>query len=115
MGTTGNGNFGNYIDRGRRECPDQISFYVEDFDSCSYYLSMSELPELNSSVCINDILINRRLVVIDESSSLIVGNVPSEYSYLYENCINQGKKYKGKIEYISSIPINKVLVELHVE
>lgn len=114
MGSSGKGDFGAYIPR-EDVCPKEIVFNVQDIDISEYYLNKATLPNVGSNVSISNTLVNKRLVVIDLDSGLILGNVPVEYNFLFSSCLNKGREYIGTVKHTNENPYNIIMVELHVE
>lgn len=115
MGTTGSGRFGNYQPNQNRDCPAEIVFNVEDIDISEYFQKSSSLPSVGSEVFIKNMLVNKRMVVVDKNTELILGNVPTVYNYIFDRCIMAGKEYNGEVRNISTTPFNKILVELKLK
>lgn len=115
MGSSGSGNFGNYREQYKRECPKEIVINVEDFEQSSYYAKYSNPPAISSKVYIGTQLVNKRLVLIDKATQLEIGNVPISYNYIFNSCILEGINYEGKVMHVGTVPYFEIVVELNVK
>lgn len=134
MGSSGAGRFGNYhissnsnqngemgvsgiggIGEGHGEiiCPDSIELIkLEDVPFSEYYKKYNDVPAKGEKVKLRNTLNNGRLVVELVSTNEIIGNLPTEYNYLF-NCVRNGKVYIGEINSSGISPIPYVVVSLH--
>lgn len=137
MGSSGSGKFGNYhIDKNFNEskqnngtntsgiggaveghgevmCPNSIELIkLEDVPFSEYYKMYNNVPAKDEKVKLRNTLHNGRLVVELLSTSEIIGNLPTEYNYLF-NCVRKGKAYFGEINSSGISPIPYVVVSLH--
>ncbi|MDI6452842.1 hypothetical protein [Peloplasma aerotolerans] len=114
MGSTGTGSFGNYSKSEKDVCPEEVYFVIEDFD-VSEYKTEQGIPEVGQKVFIFSELVEKRLVVVEEETELMLGNVPTEHNYLFHSCIEKGKQYKGEIINVDENLITQIMVKLNVE
>ena len=137
MGSSGSGRFGNYhINDNSKEpkqnngtnvsgiggavegygevmCPDSIELIkLEDVPFSEYYKTYNNVPAKDEKVKLRNTLHNGRLVVELLSTNEIIGNLPTEYNYLF-NCVRKGKAYFGEINSSGINPIPYVVVSLH--
>lgn len=137
MGSSGTGQFGNYrindnldtskqnnglnlngiggVGEGHGEilCPDSIELInLEDVSFSEYYKRYKNVPAKDEKVKLRNKLYNGRLVVELLSTNEIIGNLPTEYNYLF-NCVQNGRAYFGEIKSSGIDPIPYVVVTLH--
>ncbi len=137
MGSSGSGRFGNYhindnyneskqnngtnasgiggVGEGHGEvmCPDSIELInLEDVSFSEYYKRYNNVPAKDEKVKLRNKLYNGRLVVELLSTNEIIGNLPTEYNYLF-NCVQNGRAYFGEIKSSGIDPIPYVVVTLH--
>ncbi|MHC1735252.1 MAG: hypothetical protein AB9921_06220 [Erysipelotrichaceae bacterium] len=129
MGSSGRGEFGNYKvgkngigssggEDGQdgsgngKECPTNIEgILLEDVGTCEYFKTTGSLPGVGKSIFVDSKTKDGRIVVIDLSSSMVLGNLPTRYNYLIE-CISV-IHYVGTIGISGLKPMPHVVVEIH--
>ena len=123
MGSSGSGRFGDYNIRSSLggtsnekteiECPLIVeTIKVEDVATSQYYLDNQDVPLTCSRVELKSTIVNGRLVIEHLDSRKIVGNLPTQFNYLY-TCIKQGMNYKGEVVSSGISPVPYVVVTLH--
>lgn len=123
MGSAGSGRFGDYNIRssydgmsdGKKEveCPHIIeTIRVEDVATSQYYLDNKAIPLPKTNIVLKDIIVNGRLVIEHSANHKIIGNLPTQYNYLY-TCTQQGMSYKGEVVSSGISPVPYVVVTLH--
>ena len=129
MGSTGSGSFGNYRfgkdgfgngtgggtggDAGEFRCPAKVeNIRLEDVATSQYYLKHISLPQRGTDVILDGKLNMGRLVVRVVSTGEILGNLPTQYNYLY-HCIAQGINYSGTVIGVGVSPIPYAVVTLY--
>lgn len=123
MGSAGSGRFGDYNIRSSYgdtsdgktevECPLMIeTIKVEDVATSQYHLDNQAIPLPKTKIILKDIIVNGRLVIEHLGSNKIVGNLPTQYNYLYA-CMQQGMSYKGEVVSSGIRPVPYVVVTLH--
>ena len=110
----GTGNQGNSSEYNRElDCPVAIDLIIlEDVATSEYYSTRHRLPSPGEDVELKDCLHEGRLVVISSSTGEIIGNLPTEYNYLF-NCIESGMHYSGNVRSSGEFPMPFVTVSLH--
>ncbi|MHB8963958.1 MAG: hypothetical protein ACYC5K_12490 [Saccharofermentanales bacterium] len=126
MGSSGYGNFGNYgkgsngggnttIGSGGingLEQPEKLdNINLEDVATSDYYSNHVSVPDKGAVVVVPAQLINGRIVVILKSTSEVIGNIPTEFNYLYTH-IKSGSVLKGHVISSGIIPVPYVVVTL---
>lgn len=119
MGSSGTGNFSDYLNfqgaikgvtggvDSEDKCALAFSTLIEDVDTCEYYRKKGTLPSVGTEVYVD---FKFRLLV-KNNDGLIIGYLPTKYNYL-RNCIVKGFTYTGVISVASSTPINTVVVDI---
>lgn len=119
MGSSGTGNFSDYLNfqgaikgmtggvDSEDKCALAFSTLIEDVDTCEYYSKKGMLPGVGTEVYVD---FKVRLVV-KSNDGLIIGYLPTKYNYL-RNCIVKGFNYTGVVSVASSTPINTVVVDI---
>lgn len=119
MGSTGSGNFSDYP--GNRNavpgltggesmtdiCERAINTRLEDVATSGYYQQNGQVPSVGTSVVIS---FATRIVATD-NQGVIIGNLPTEYNYLYR-CLDVGYHYEGQVigSYNSPFPSVQIAV-----
>ncbi|MDF2842036.1 MAG: hypothetical protein K0R00_462 [Herbinix sp.] len=127
MGSSGSGRFGNYSSegagsflgggnaKGEISCPlELLLLKLEDIATSEYYLKYHNVPSISITIEVKSEMVNRRLVVIESESELVIGNIPVEYNYL-NICIKKGMIYSGVICSSNIKPIPYVVVNLYAK
>lgn len=126
MGSSGYGNFGTYRNNGAGSsdgggginseevmCPLIIeSIKLEDVGISEYYINNGSLPQVDTSIYLSPVIHDGRLVIVENVTELIIGNLPVQYNYL-NICMAEGKNYTGTVAAAGSNPIPYVLVNLY--
>lgn len=119
MGSSGTGNFSDYLNfqgaikgvtgavDSEDKCALAFSTLIEDVDTCEYYRKKGALPAVGTEVYVD---FKVRLVV-KSNDGLIIGYLPTKYNYL-RHCIVKGFTYTGVVSVASSTPINTVVVDI---
>lgn len=119
MGSSGTGNFSDYLnfqgaikgvtgaEDSEDKCALAFSTLIEDVDTCEYYSKKRTLPSVGTEVFVD---FKFRLLV-KSNDGLIIGYLPTKYNYL-RNCIVKGFNYTGVVSNASSTPINTVVVDI---
>lgn len=119
MGSSGTGNFSDYLNfqgaikgvtggvDSEDKCALAFSTLIEDVDTCEYYCKKGMLPAVDTEVSVD---FKVRLVV-KSNDGLIIGYLPTKYNYL-RHCIVKGFTYTGVVSVASSTPINTVVVDI---
>lgn len=119
MGSSGTGNFSDYLnfqgaikgvtgaEDSEDKCALAFSTLIEDVDTCEYYRKKGALPAVGTEVYVD---FKVRLVV-KSNDGLIIGYLPTKYNYL-RHCIVKGFTYTGVVSVVSSTPINTVVVDI---
>ena len=132
MGSTGTGKFGTYdnsenifkdIDEKNSKinlhkenlCESPLeSIILEDIEIHQYYKENSGLPTVGESVYILKNKFKGRIVVAHTTTDLILGNLPTEYNYLFR-CTQLGYSYEGKVIQSIEKPIARLMVKLNAK
>lgn len=113
MGSSGTGQFGNLrpnLDDNKCErVLKDVS--LEDVALCEYYRENEGVPSITHPVRVREGLHQGRIAVESLESSLVIGYLPSIYSYI-PTCIKQGYSYVGNVTYSSNSVVPKVIVDL---
>jgi hypothetical protein len=132
MGSSGSGKFGTYRigagqstgglgpagssndDKPREiECPSIIeNIRLEDVAISDYYINNQQLPPAGDIVTLHNAINNGRLVVKSRSNGETLGNLPTQYNYLY-NCMKKGIIYSGVVIAADVTPVPFVVVTLN--
>lgn len=119
MGSSGTGNFSDYLNfqgaikgvtggvDSEDKCTLAFSTLIEDVDTCEYYSKKGALPAVGTEVYVD---FKFRLLV-KSNDGLIIGYLPTKYNYL-RNCIVKGFTYTGVVSNASSTSINTVVVDI---
>ena len=119
MGSSGTGNFSDYLNfqgaikgvtggvDSEDKCTLAFSTLIEDVDTCEYYSKKGTLPSVGTEVFVE---FKFRLLV-KSNDGLIIGYLPTKYNYL-RHCIVKGFTYTGVVSVASSTPINTVVVDI---
>lgn len=119
MGSSGTGNFSDYLNfqgaikgvtggvDSEDKCALAFTTLIEDVDTCEYYRKKGALPAVDTEVSVD---FKVRLVV-KSNDGLIIGYLPTKYNYL-RHCIVKGFTYTGVVSVASSTPINTVVVDI---
>lgn len=119
MGSTGSGNFSDYKGYSQAEkgttggfdkldqCSLAFSDFLEDVETCDYYLKYGKLPPKNTVV---SIVFDKRMVAKDEKG-LIIGYLPTKYNYL-RACIAGNYVYEGIINAVLTSPVKAVSIAI---
>lgn len=124
MGSTGTGRFGDYPGKNgmgsvkgggnTQSCPTIIeTIRLEDVQQLDYYSNHQQVPPIGHLVEISNKLYHGRVVVVSSVTHEIIGNMPTQYNYLYPNCIMAGVIYSGKVVSSDELPIPYVVVTLN--
>ncbi|MFS0559040.1 hypothetical protein [Brevibacillus sp. 179-C9.3 HS] len=115
MGSSGSGQFGNLrpnLDENKCErALKDVS--LEDVALCEYYRQNEGVPSITHPVQVREGLFHGRIAVESLESNLVIGYLPSIYSYI-PSCIKQGYSYVGNVTYSSNSVVPKVIVNLDV-
>ncbi|GIN62734.1 hypothetical protein J27TS8_27270 [Robertmurraya siralis] len=116
MGSSGYGAFGNYKQEGNEDlCFNEIKdVALEDVSRQEYLQNKGRLPVLMEEVCVMDSLHNKRIAVKSVHENLLIGYLPTTYSYLL-SCMKKGIRYFGQVNYSTESPIPIVKVTLNAE
>jgi hypothetical protein len=116
MGSTGSGSFGDYKPTKTDDlCFNEIkSEFLEDVARSPYYQTLNQVPSIMDEVHVLETLHNRRIAVECSENGLIIGYLPTKYSYLL-SCMKKGIKYVGNVDYSVDQPLPKVTVNLNAE
>lgn len=126
MGSTGHGSLGDYdIVRsnngngnsnhegiGNRFELEPKVIQLEDVATSPYYISTDRLPQQQAVVVIGNELFEKRMVVVDVSTSLIIGNLPTSYQVKFIKALD-GIRYEGYVYSASEKPIPSVNVVIN--
>lgn len=132
MGSSGSGRFGNYrisgeLDKneknkinegidsigGEVECPEIIeNIRLEDVATSEYFVKYGNLPTVQSIIKIRDSIYQGRLVAEVVDTNEIIGNLPTQYNYLF-NCLKSGVHYNGRVISSGKSPIPFIVVTIN--
>ena len=91
---------------GEDVCNKAISATLEEVDRCPFYQQQKALPPNGAAI---DIQSGQRLGAY--SGSVLVGYLPTTYNYLAA-CIKSGRTYKGLVVSSTTVPVNRVTVDI---
>ncbi|MBQ4900314.1 hypothetical protein KB559_15870 [Paenibacillus sp. Marseille-P2973] len=116
MGSSGYGSFGDLKKSPNNDlCKKAIEgVELEEVARSEYYSELNEVPPFMHLIEVKRELVNGRVVVISSENQIIIGNLPSKYSYLLA-CMKQGISYMGTVTYSVVNPIPRVMVDLNAE
>ena len=130
MGSSGSGKLGTYriggefgdievgvnggsLGTNEVECPRLIeNVRLEDVATSTYYTNNISLPALQTKIQIRASIYMGRLVVETIATQEVIGNIPTQYNYLF-NCIKRGMHYTGNVISSGITPIPYVVVTLN--
>lgn len=124
MGSSGSGMFGTYRAGGigsiaggssseEVECPLVIeNINLDDVAISEYFLNYKNVPDVNKTVELSTLIVNKRLVVILTDTGEVIGNLPVKYNYL-NICMKKDKKYSGTVKSSGLVPIPYIVVNLY--
>ena len=110
MGSTGNGNFGDYRPSGEARCDQRIDVALEEVARSPYFQQHGTVPPTGTAVILQQSLVAGRLTVVDVSGS-VVGLLPTLYHYVIV-CFGRGYTFDGFITGSRSGNIPSVSVSL---
>lgn len=116
MGSTGSGTFGDYKPKANEDlCYKEIkNVSLEEVSRSPYYQQKKLVPSLMDEVQVLETLHNKRIAVESIRDGLIIGYLPTKYSYLL-SCMKKGIRYVGNIDFSIDQPVPKVMVNLNAE
>jgi hypothetical protein len=116
MGSSGNGSFGDYKPSTTEDlCYREIkSVPLDEVSRSPYYQINNTVPPIMGEVHVLEELHNKRIAVESVEDGLIIGYLPTRFSYLL-SCMKRGIRYVGNIDYSNDQPIPKVTVNLNAE
>ena len=136
MGSTGTGRFGNYPGNSRQSnlngqnsiSSDSKDVYVgdknlicmkpllkvnlEDVAQNDYFNINNEVPPIGYKVIVSSQLKFGRIAVVSDENSVTIGNLPTEYNYIFA-CLSSGFEYEGVVVSSGSNPFPYVVVDLN--
>lgn len=131
MGSTGTGKFGTYdnnesIPKDSNEKNSKINLQkenlcereigdviLEDVEIHQYYKENEGLPDVGENVYVLGNKFKGRIVVAHTMTNQILGNLPTEYNYLFQ-CIQLGYSYIGVVAQSIEKPTTRLMVKLNV-
>lgn len=87
-------------------CDKAISAALEEVDRCPFYQQQNTLPPNGAAI---DVQPGQRLGAY--SGGVLVGYLPVTYNYLAA-CIKSGRTYRGLVVSSTTVPINRVTVDV---
>jgi hypothetical protein len=116
MGSSGSGSFGDYRPTKNDDlCYREIkSVVIEDVSRSPYFQKHGSVPVLMEEVQVLENLHNNRIAVESIEDGLVIGYLPTKYSYLL-SCMKKGIRYVGNVDFSIDTPIPKVTVNLNAE
>lgn len=85
---------------------------LEDVAASEYYDLTNSLPEIGQRVRIDTELHEKRMVVVDNATSMIIGNLPTRYQIVFQDAL-YGKPYEGTVRVSEVVPLPTVSVEIN--
>lgn len=121
MGSTGTGRFGTYDSKNSKTnlskknlCERPLdSVILEDIEIHQYYKENNKLPAVGDNVYVSNTKFKGRIVVTHTITNQILGNLPTDYNYLFQ-CIQLGYYYKGTVVQSIEKPTVRLMVKLNV-
>ena len=133
MGSSGSGHFGSYdVNRNSNsksvsnlgasarngesdrelDINDQRVITLEDVATLEYYQKNKCVPQTGSGVILQGGLQNKRMVVCDVASEMIIGNLPAKFQADYPAVLD-GESFAGEVYSSSTKPIPDVKVIIY--
>lgn len=119
MGSTGSGNFSDYIqpqtesnqggESGEDKCKKAFSSKLEEVQNCKYYENQNDVPPIETVVVVG--FNGHRLNVVDSNTNVEIGYLPTRLNFL-KVCLDSGFSYTGVVSASSIEPLPSVSVDI---
>lgn len=86
---------------------------LEDVPTSEYYITTESLPPVGSPVYIDTELHEKRMVVRDRETGMIIGNLPTRLHTKFKNALLLDESYEGSVRVSQIQPIPSVSVKIN--